>query len=338
MNPNSIARKISVKKPPILFERTQKIVKAMEEKLGGTFLTYWNSHNGSVCHHDVVALNELLSRIGPSKKIVMFIKSDGGTSTASLRIVNLLRQYAPRLEVVLPLECASAATMIALGADAIHMGSLAYLTAVDTSLTHSLSPVDRDNDRVSVSQDELLRAVNSWHKENRGEGSNPYAALFPFVHPLVIGAVDRATSLSTMLCEEILSFHMQDRKKAGDISKRLNSSYPSHGYPITLREAQRIGLKVHPLEGEMNRVLLELNELYSEMGQQALTDYDELNYHDNEIRNIIEGRDRQIYYQSDKDWHYRKEERRWVTMNENSSWRRIERRGKKTTTSVLHIR
>ncbi|MEW6303861.1 MAG: ATP-dependent Clp protease proteolytic subunit [Verrucomicrobiota bacterium] len=338
MNPQSLSRKIAVKKPPVLFDKTQKIITAMERRLGGTFLAYWNSHNGSVCHNDVVALYELLGAIGPSRKVAMFIKSDGGVSTAALRIVNLLRQFTGRLEMVLPLECASAATMIALGADEIQMGPLAYLTAVDTSLTHSLSPVDRDNDRVSVSQDELLRAVKAWHKENRGAGSNPFAALYPHIHPLVIGAVDRATSLSTMLCEEILSFHMKDPKKARAISKTLNSSYPSHGYPITLKEALRIGLKVKPLDPGVNDLLLELNELYSEMGQQALTDYDEQNYHDNEIRNILEGPGVQIYYQSDKDWHYRKEERRWVQMNDNSSWRKTERHGKKTATSVFHIR
>jgi hypothetical protein len=36
--------------------------------------------------------------------------------------------------------------MIALGADEIHMGPLAFLTAVDTSLRHELSPTDIDNE------------------------------------------------------------------------------------------------------------------------------------------------------------------------------------------------
>ena len=88
----------------------------------------------------------------------------------------------------------------------------------------------------------------------------------------------------------------------------------------------------------MNGLLLELNELYSEMGQKALTDYDEQNYHNNEILNILESVDIQIYNQLDKDWHYRKEERNWVPMNDNSSWRKIEKVNSKTVRSVLHIR
>ena len=51
-----------------------------------------------------------------------------------------------------------------------------------------------------------------------------------------------------------------------------------------------------------------------------MTDYDTLNYHNNEIFNILEIVGRQVFYQVDKDWHYRKEERRWVPMNDQSAW------------------
>ena len=89
--------------------------------------------------------------------------------------------------------------MIALGADEIHMGLLAYLTAVDTAITHSLSPVDTYNNLVSVSQDELTRVINLWRVEANEQDSNPYQSIFKYVHPLVIGAVDRASSLSIKL-------------------------------------------------------------------------------------------------------------------------------------------
>ena len=54
--------------------------------------------------------------------------------------------------------------------------------------------------------------------------------------------------------------------------------------------------------------------------------------------NQLEGRGIQIFYQNDKDWHYRKEERRWVSLNDQSSWRRFEKKGRKTESSILHIR
>jgi len=218
------------------------------------------------------------------------------------------------------------------------MGPLAYLTAVDTSLTHNLSPVDTYNSLVSVSQDELTRVINLWRMEAKDNDSNPYQSIFQYVHPLVIGAVDRASSLSIKLCTEILSYHMADRELAEKISTHLNSNYPSHAYPITFKEARTIGLNVVPLNPKIHSLLLELNKLYSEMGQRALTDFDEQNFHNNEILNILEGKGIQVYYQNDVDWHYRKEERRWDRMNDESSWHQIEIKDNKIYETVFHIR
>lgn len=329
---------IEIKRPPILFKRSQALIQQLQKQLDGPLITYWHGTNGSVCQNDVVGFYEVLKQVGPTERLYLFIKSDGGTGTASLRIVNLLRQFTQRLTVLVPLECISAATMIALGADAILMGPLAQLSAVDTSLTHDLSPVDRDNRRVRVSLDELSRILKVWGQQEGNDKTNPYQAIFPHVHPLVIGAVDRASSLSIRLCQEILEYHMTDAAKVRQICDTLNADYPSHAYPITLREARRIGLNVSPLEAALNEQLLALNQVYSEMGQRALTDYDERNYHDNEILNILEVDGTQVLYQSDQDWHYRTEERRWIPMNDHSSWRRIRLQEGEPVESVFHIR
>ena len=72
--------------------------------------------------------------------------------------------------------------------------------------------------------------------------------------------------------------------------------------------------------------------------EMALTDYDELNYHDHEVQTIIEGSGVQFTYQNDKDWHYRQEERRWVPMNDQSSWERFVFSGKQAKSSKFHVR
>ena len=335
MEPQESAPKI--KQPPILFNKTQAIMAKISSFLGGTLISYWNNPKGSVCHNDVVALYEVLEKIGKQETIYLFIKSSGGHGQAALRLVSLLRQYCPNLVVLVPLECASAATMIALGANQIAMGPMAYLTAVDTSLTHNLSPLDRDNDRVSVSLDELTRVIRLWQAKASDSEENPYTVLFQYVHPLVIGAVDRAGSLSIMLCKELLAHHMDDDTTRDRIANALNANYPSHNYPILFEEAQKIGLKVSHLPVEINTLLLELNELYSEMGQKATTDFDEIRAHSNEILNIWESTGVLVYYQQDKDWFYRTEERRWISLNDISRWRRMIKAGNKVEKSILHI-
>lgn len=326
-----------IKQPPVLFDETQVLIEQAAAYLGGTLITYWNSPQGSVCHNDVVALYELLEKAGKQDVIYLFIKSSGGDGRASLRLVNLLRQYCRRLIALAPLECASAATMIALGADEIMMGPMAYLTPVDTSLTHDLSPLDRDNARVSVSLDELTRVIGLWRNEQAESKKNPYKALFQYVHPLVIGAVDRAESLSIMLCKNLLAYHIDDDAQSEQIARTLNARYPSHSYPILFEEAQSIGLKVAHMPAEINMLLLALNERYSEMGQRSTTDFDDTHAHSNEILNIWEAANHQVYYQQDKDWFYRVEERRWITLNDNSSWRRMEHVNGETRNTLLHI-
>lgn len=323
-------------KPPVLFPETQTIIRKIESLKRVKILSYWNSIRGSICQNDVSSIYEIIKDWPIQEAIYLFIKSDGGDGKASLRIVNLLREHTRKLFVLIPGECSSAATIMALGADEIHMGPLAYLSAVDTSLTHDLSPIDKDNDRVSVSQDELTRVLKLWKSSTKNE--NPYPSLYEYVHPLVFGALDRASSLSIKLCTDILSYHMNDKRKAAAISKKLNSDYPSHNYPILFKEAKQIGLPVKPLDKEIHDNLLDLGSLYSKMAQKAVTDFDENNYHDNEIRNIIEADGIQIHYQVDKDWHYRNDERRYISLNDNSSWYRIKGNAKKFQSEAFELR
>ena len=329
-----------VKAPPILYKKTQTVLDRIQQKVDGTFLSYWTSTSGSVCDNDVLALHAILKATGPRDRIALLVKSDGGSGMASLRLVHLLRRYAKKLTVIAPLNCASAATMLALGANTIQMGPLSYLTAVDTSLEHDLSPLDHTNQLVPVSNDEVDRVIRLWRETvgRRGDGVNPYQELYKYLHPLVIGALDRASSLSLMLCREILGYHMNDGRKALRIARRLNSSYPAHQYPITSPAAGKLGLNVRDIPKDLEPSLQELNLLYSEMGQRAITDYDEANHHDNEITNILEGKGMQVLYQIEKDWHYRKEERRWVSMNDVSAWYRCSSRQGRVVKEKLHIR
>jgi len=140
-----------------------------------------------------------------------------------------------------------------------------------------------------------------------------------------------------MLCKELLAYHIPEESKAEKIARALNAKYPSHSYPILFNEARRIGLKVDHMAPEINTLLLELNSMYSEMGQRATSDFDDTHSHSNEIANIWETSGIQVFYQIDKDWYYRTEERRWLSMNDNSSWQRLERVNGKTRKTRLHI-
>ena len=140
-----------------------------------------------------------------------------------------------------------------------------------------------------------------------------------------------------MLCEQLLAYHVKDSAKAQEIATTLNSKYPSHSYPILLHEAAAIGLPVKALTPEIDDMLIQLDALYNEMGQRATTDFDKDRYHDNEIVNILEAPGAQVYYQKDKEVVYRPEEKRWINLHNNSSWRMNTVDGEEIAQSKLHL-
>src|SRR5512147_2841450 len=97
-------RRIKIKTPPLLFEKTQALLTRIQKRVDGTFLTYWTSTSGSVCDNDVMALHDILRDIGPTPHLVLLVKSDGGSGMASLRMVHLLRRYARKLTILAPLN------------------------------------------------------------------------------------------------------------------------------------------------------------------------------------------------------------------------------------------
>lgn len=310
-----------VRTPPNLFAKSQEIIADIERRLDGRLICYWISPNGSVCQNDVNVFDSILGKMRASGTIYLFVKSDGGNGKASLRMVNLLRTHCRRLVALVPLNCESAATMLALGANEIHMGPMAYLTPVDTSVRHDLAPVDKGNDTVSVGVNEMARVLAAWRKHRTAKDENVFKNLHAYIHPLAIAAVDRAGSLSHMLCNEIMAYHIRDAGRRRRISRMLNNDYPSHGYPIVLKEARRIGIPARAMDDGVNASLIRLNAIYSEMCQKCRTDFDPHHHRDNEILNIIECAGRMVYYHLDKEWHYSESERTWRFTNDYSSYR-----------------
>src|SRR5262245_33379060 len=76
---------VKVKQPPVLYGRTQSLIGKLADRLGGPLVAYWNGSRGSVCRSDVVALCDVLERLGRHDTIHLFLKSDGGSGQVSLR-------------------------------------------------------------------------------------------------------------------------------------------------------------------------------------------------------------------------------------------------------------
>ena len=338
----SAKRRRRIKTPPLLFEKTQTVLAQIQKRVRGTFLTYWTSTSGSVCDNDVMALHELLQDLGPQRQVTLFVKSDGGSGHGRAA------HGPPAAPLRAAADRARAAQLRVGGHHARPRrrpdrawGPLSYLTAVDTSLEHDLSPVDHTNNLVAVSNDEVDRVIRLW-KETRGRATTarqplPGALQVP-PSPGHRRPRPREQPVPDALPRDPGLPH--EGQGARRSASAAGSTRPIPRTSTRSRAARRGGSASTSTTStpSSTELLQELNLLYSEMGQRAITDFDEENHHDNEITNILEGGGLQVFYQVEKDWHYRKEERRWVPMNDVSAWYRCHPKAGRVVKEKFHIR
>jgi hypothetical protein len=308
---------------PALLEDTQRLLAEAEALLGGPLVVYWNNKNGSITSDDAEAFRSLFLGRPPVETLHLSLTSTGGSGEASLRIAAALRQHCQRLVVHVPVRAESAATMLALAADEIRMAPCANLGPVDTTTRHALGPVGHNGDRVGVGMDELTRIVALWRQEQGKDGTatNPYQALYPHLHPLVIGAVDRAASLSLRICDSLLAYHEPNAARREAVANGLVSGFPSHGYPILLPEAQRIGIKAVPMDPALDRVLTALYRCHVHVGSTRRTDVDERRHHERSIPALLEAQGRVVFYGIDADWVLDGDGPKWRDINADNGWR-----------------
>ncbi len=167
---------------------------------------------------------------------------------------------------------------------------------------------------------------------------NPYPEVYRYLHPLVIGALDRSSSLSIRICQELLSYHMPNGKRAEKISRQLNSSYPSHSYPITAREARKLGLSVRDLGAREGDLLRRTERPLLAHGQ---PDPDRLRPgKPSQPRDLQHPRDPRPGRSTTRSTRTAlpQGERRWIATNDKSGWQRVTYQNKRWTPETFYIR
>lgn len=192
-----------------------------------------------------------LDKIGVVGKLSLFLYTRGGDTLTAWSLVNLIRQFCEKLEIIIPSKAHSAGTLMSLGADNIIMTKQATLGPIDPCLNHPLNPQipGRPPDaKVPVSVEEINGfielAKGELNLKGQKELSEVLSRLTQHVHPLVLGAVFRTKSQIQMLARRLISRQMTDKKKVCSIISFLCSESGSHDYTIHRREARELGLNI----------------------------------------------------------------------------------------------
>jgi len=222
--------------------------------------------------HVFFALQEVEKIKSPKEQTVlhMALNSDGGDIYSAYKIINILREYAGELRIMVPLYAKSAATLMVLGANEIIMGPQSELGPLDLPIEHPLmegiriSALDgvRPIDVLAHIATEIaigevgirLRQEVRMGRKDSVELALKFASdyITPIVSkldPSVVNRCYRELRIAQTYGQELLETYMLagqygGEKEAERIAESLVWDYPAHEFAICLREARKLGLRV----------------------------------------------------------------------------------------------
>ncbi|MBQ9611044.1 MAG: ATP-dependent Clp protease proteolytic subunit [Lachnospiraceae bacterium] len=236
-----------------MYNERVALYKRLEEEFDSRILSYITSDRPNMSAQiapDVIDyFIDHLDKIGPCKKISLFLYTRGGDTSAARNIVNLLRMYCDELQVIVPHKAHSSGTIISLGANEVVMTKQATLGPIDPSLHTALNPRVADGSLFPVSVEAvkgyLEFAKNELSITDDASLASIFEKLTDFVHPLVLGEVYRSKAQIQMMAEKLLQNQVTDPEKIKKIIDFLCSESGSHDYTINRREAQNeLGLNI----------------------------------------------------------------------------------------------
>lgn len=211
------------------------------------------------------------------QKLDLFIVSNGGDVTVPWRLMTLLRERAKEIDVLVPSNAFSAATLACLGADHIVMHPMGVLGPIDPTIAdlYERDPQTGQNRSVAV---EDVASFIALIKDDVGirhedELVQAFGKLADRVHPLTLGHAKRGTGQARMLGEKLLRLRdpQMDPHKIASLIEELTTKLYYHGHPIGRREARDdLNLPVVDPSAEVEAAMWDLYLVYEEQMKLAV--------------------------------------------------------------------
>jgi hypothetical protein len=232
-----------------------ELYKKIEKERSQPLITYITSSRPNaegVIASDIIPeiCQQILKIPKDIQEIDLLVVSRGGDPIVSWRIISLLRERFDKLNILIPYEAYSAATLLALGADEIIMHPFSNLGPVDPQLqgTKNLPGMPGQQDGIRFGAEDLSHFIDFVRKDvgitDQEQLERAFELVCQEIGSIPIGIAKRSSNLALSLGEKLLRLHMNDHNKVKAISEALNKSFYHHGYPVGRKEAKDIGLNI----------------------------------------------------------------------------------------------
>ena len=210
---------------------------AFSELLKKYFIVFlWSDQSISDYHLDSIYRathkKNLDKESKPQKKILLVIKSGGGSIEPAYKISKLCKELGKDgFEIVVPRYAKSAATLIALGANKLHMGYLSELGPIDTQIRGFPALGVQDAFRKIA---ELVKEVP--------EAKDLLDSYLKSVPLYIFGWLTRVPESAVQYGQKLLTMSnlKNSQDKAKTIAKKLVHEYKDHRFVIDRNEAKII--------------------------------------------------------------------------------------------------
>jgi hypothetical protein len=322
--------KTALKTPKIYFSETGEIIRNIESKLGSPFLTFFLPERYTISEELPEYVYELLQGTPKQPVLNLMVVSAGGDTNASLRIAKILREFGQEIRFYIPSMCASAATQLSLSADKLYMSPHGFLTAIDTKVSHQLNPRINPADPPAYVACDAFRRVMDLLKDEDSHNpaaqnqESPLRTIFKYVHPILVGEIERISKRSVMSATKLMSMHPDTFPGGIDqitgIARHLAYDYPDHGFPILVDEAKSIGLPAEMAPAEISEMMWNLLKYYRAVTRPAETHFAENFFHVEENMLVLQSRDKMITKKYSFNRNFSPQTRRWQVTNDNTMW------------------
>lgn len=248
-----------------------ELYEKIEKERGQPLITYITSSRSNaegIIASDVIPeiCQQILKIPKDIQEIDLLVVSRGGDPIVSWRIISLLRERFDKLNILIPYEAYSAATLLALGADEIIMHPFSNLGPVDPQLqgTKNLPGMPGQQDGIRFGAEDLSHFIDFVRKDvgisDQEQLERAFELVCQEIGSIPIGIAKRSSNLALSLGEKLLRLHMNDHNKVKAISEALNKSFYHHGYPVGRKEAKDIGLNIIDAPEALEKLIWEVWE------------------------------------------------------------------------------
>lgn len=250
---------------------------ALEAKRKSRIFCFIEGEGDHICpQHTLPRIFHLRDQLQNLKTLEILIHSSGGNAGAAYRIAKFFRRRCKTLNVIVPFQAKSAATLMCLAADNIYLSEYAELGPIDVQVTdhlergaHPFSPLDEFKsleflrDYAIGSLDYftavLLERSGMSIKEALHESIPCITALmrpmFEKIDPLKFGEHKRMLSEGEEYAQRLLKAAQNSNHV--EVAAKLVENYPVHDFVIDLEEAEELGLPVKVLDNAEFEMLQE---------------------------------------------------------------------------------